>query len=289
MFGTIRKWRRERLDKTPFPPAWVRILEQRVPYYRLLSEIEQAELRKLIRVFLAEKKFEGCAGLKITDEIRVTIAAQACLLLLNREHDYYGGLHSILVYPNSYLAPAKFVDDLGVVHEGDEGRLGEAWLRGSVILSWDDVRQDASDIDDGFNVTLHEFAHQLDQQDGSFDGAPLLEKSSHYPSWARVLMKEYQALGRAAERGQETLIDQYGATDPAEFFAVVTEAFFEMPEALNEEHPELYAELKKFYRQDTLARLEKGKRPTLNVQPASARDGLRRGERPTSNSEENRR
>jgi Mlc titration factor MtfA (ptsG expression regulator) len=252
----FKNWRRRRLDKLPFPAAWLTILRKRVPYYRLLSPDEQAELRKLIRVFLSEKKFEGCGGLAITDEIRVTIAAQACILLLNREHDYYGGLHSILVYPNSYVAPAKFVDDLGVVHEGDEGRLGEAWLRGAIILSWDEVRRDAHDFQDGRNVTFHEFAHQLDQQDGSFDGAPLLEKPSHYRSWARVLMKEYQALGRAAERGQETLIDQYGATEPAEFFAVVTEAFFEMPEALKEEHPELYEELKKFYHQDPLARLK---------------------------------
>lgn len=228
-----------------------------MPYYRLLSHAEQTELRKLIRVFLAEKKFEGCGGLEMTDEIRVTIAAQACILLLNREHDYYAGLHSVLVYPSSYLAPSKFIDPVGVVHEADEGRLGEAWLRGAIILSWDDVRRDSGDFQDGRNVTLHEFAHQLDQQDGSFDGAPLLEKRSHYRSWARVLMKEYRALGEAAERGQETLIDQYGATDPAEFFAVITEAFFESPKALKEKHPELYAELKQFFHQDTLARLEK--------------------------------
>ena len=228
-----------------------------MPYYRLLSPDEQAQLRKLIRVFLAEKRFEGCGGLEITDEIRITIAAQACILLLNREEDCYAGLDSILVYPSTYLAPSQFVDEAGVVHEGDEGRLGEAWLRGAIILSWDEVRRDSRDFRDGRNVTFHEFAHQLDQQDGSFDGAPLLEQPSHYRSWARVLMKEYQALGQAADRGQKTLIDQYGATEPAEFFAVVTEAFFEMPEALNAKHPELYAELKKFYRQDTLARLEK--------------------------------
>ena len=241
----------------PFPAAWLRILQERVRYYRLLSDGEKTELRKLIHVFLAEKRFEGCGGLEITDEIRVTIAAQACILLLNREHDYYAGLHSVLVYPSWYRAPAQFVDPLGVVHEGEQHRLGEAWLRGSIVLAWDEVRQDARDFEDGYNVTLHEFAHQLDQQDGSFDGAPLLQKSSHYRSWARVLRNEYDALTRAAERGQETLIDQYGATDPAEFFAVVTEAFFEMPRALNEEHPELYSELKKFYRQDTLARLDK--------------------------------
>jgi Mlc titration factor MtfA (ptsG expression regulator) len=257
MFEALRKWRRRRFDKQPFPAAWLGILRERVPYYRLLSHGEQTELRKLIRLFLAEKKFEGCGGLEITDEIRVTIAAQACILLLNREHDYYAGLHSVLVYPSSYLAPSEFVDAAGVVHEGDQGRLGEAWLRGSIVLSWDDVRRDSADFQDGHNVTFHEFAHQLDQQDGTFDGAPLLEKRAHYRSWARVLMKEYQALGVAAERGQETLLDQYGATEPAEFFAVITEAFFETPRALNEKHPELYAELKKFYHQDPIARLEK--------------------------------
>lgn len=237
-----------------FPSAWLSILQERVPYYGLLSDPEQAELRKLIRVFVAEKNFEGCAGLAITDEIRVTIAAQACLLLLNREHDYYAGLHSILVYPGSYFAPAKSMDPAGVIHEGDENRLGEAWLRGALVLSWDDVREDAVHFD-GFNVTLHEFAHQLDQQDGSFDGAPLLAERSHYESWARVLRQEYEALSDAADRGRKTLIDPYGATDPAEFFAVITETFFEMPKALHEKHPELYAELKKFYRQDPLARL----------------------------------
>lgn len=228
-----------------------------MPYYQLLSAGEQAELQKLIRVFLKEKRFEGCGGLEMTDEIRVTIAAQACILLLNREHDYYAGLHSVLVYPSSYRAPSRRIDDVGVVHEGDERRLGEAWLRGAIILSWDDVRRDSGDFHDGRNVTLHEFAHQLDQQDGSFNGAPLLETQSHYGSWARVLMKEYEALGEAADRGQQTLIDQYGATDPAEFFAVITEAFFETPRALKEEHPELYEELKKFFHQDTLARVEK--------------------------------
>ena len=256
VFALLRKWRRERLARLPFPAAWLGILQERVPYYRLLSADEQAQLQKLIRVFLAEKEFEGCGGLEMTDEIRVTIAAQACILLLNRPHDHYAGLHSILVYPSSYWAPSKSVDPAGVVHEGDEGRLGEAWLRGSIILSWDDVRRDARDIHDGFNVTFHEFAHQLDQQDGSFDGAPLLEKRSHYRSWARVLLKEYKALGEAAERGQETLIDQYGATNPAEFFAVITEEFFERPKALKEKHPELYSELEKFFRQDPLRRLE---------------------------------
>jgi Mlc titration factor MtfA (ptsG expression regulator) len=247
------------LVRLPFPAAWLGILRERVPYYGVLSHDEQTELRQLIRVFLAEKRFEGCGGLEITDEIRVTIAAQACILLLNREHDYYAGLHSVLVYPSSYLASSQFVDGAGVWHEGHQTRLGEAWMRGAIVLSWDAVRRDSGDFHDGHNVTLHEFAHQLDQQDGAFDGAPLLEKRSHYLSWARVLMKEYRALGEAAERGQETLIDQYGATNPAEFFAVITEAFFETPKPLKEKHPELYAELKKFFHQDPLARLEEAR------------------------------
>ncbi|MFN2509484.1 MAG: zinc-dependent peptidase [Chthoniobacterales bacterium] len=256
MFEALRKRRRRRFEKGPFPAAWLRILRERIPYYRRLSQSEQRELRNLIRVFLAEKKFEGCGGLEMTDEIRVTIAAQACILLLNREHDYYAGLRSVLVYPSSYVAPSRFVDAAGVVHEGGESRLGEAWMRGAIILSWDDVRRASGDFQDGHNVTLHEFAHQLDQQDGTFDGAPLLEKRSHYRSWARILMKEYKALQAVTERGEASVIDRYGASDPAEFFAVITEAFFERPKALKGKHPELYAELKRFFRQDPAARLE---------------------------------
>lgn len=189
----------------------------------------------------------------MTDEIRLTIAAQACLLLLNRAHDFYPELQSILVYPESYLAPGRFVDEAGVVHEGEEHRLGEAWLRGAVILSWDEARCEAADFRDGRNVTLHEFAHQLDQQDGRFDGAPLLAKRSHYRSWARILSKEFRLLQDAAERGEATVIDQYGATDPAEFFAVITEAFFETPKALQAKHPALYNELRQFYCQDPIS------------------------------------
>ncbi len=152
MFGTLRKWRRRRLGELPFPADWISILRERVPYYGLLSPGEQAELRKLIRVFLSEKMFEGCGGLEITDEIRVTIAAQACILLLNREHDYYAGLHSVLVYPSSYLAPSQFVDAAGVWHEGHQTRLGEAWMRGAIVLSWDAVRRDSGHFRDGHNV-----------------------------------------------------------------------------------------------------------------------------------------
>ena len=207
----------------------------------------------LVRTFLAEVRFEGCGGLQITDEIRVTIAAQACTLLLNREQDHYPGLQSVLVYPESFSVPSEYVDEIGVVHEGYEGRLGEAWLRGAIILAWDEVRHDTRHYRDGRNVTFHEFAHQLDQQDGDFNGAPLLDRAVHYRSWARILSREFDALQRAAERGERSVLDQYGATDPAEFFAVATEAFFERPIALRTEHPELYGELRRFFRQDPAA------------------------------------
>lgn len=257
MFAILKQWRRQRLlNKNPFPHAWLDILRQRVPYYRLLTSKEQQELQDHIRIFLSEKQFEGCGGLEITDEIRVTIAAQACILLLNRPSNYYPGLQSILVYPSAYITRGRSVDPAGVVTEGPQTRLGEAWLRGAVILSWDDVQHGSKDFQDGRNVTLHEFAHQLDQQDGVFDGAPLLDKSSSYASWARILRNEYETLRDAAKLGRPSSIDKYGATNPAEFFAVITEAFFENPRDLKQEHPELYEELKGFYHQDPLARLE---------------------------------
>lgn len=261
MWGLVRRWRRKRLEDVPFPSEWLALLRNRVPYYALLSAPEQNRLQRLIVTFIAEVRFEGCAGLDITDEMRVTIAAQACLLLVTREQDFYPGLQSVLVYPSSYLARSRSVDPLGVVHEGDERRLGEAWMGGAVVLSWDDVQHDATDFHDGRNVTLHEFAHQLDQQDGSFDGAPVLDHPSRYRAWARVLTKEYEALQDAAEQGEASVIDQYGATDPAEFFAVVTEAFFEQSEALKIKHPQLYRQLKRFFRQDPAARFEAARRP----------------------------
>lgn len=250
MFRFFKKGRREELRATPFPPAWLAILEANNPYYSKLSAEDQNELRGHIQVFLSEKTFEGCGGLEITDEIRVTIAAQACLLLLHRDTDYYNRLYSVLVYPSAYKA--KSVEPLagGGVLVGEEGRLGEAWKDGVVVLSWDDVRRGASDIHDGHNVVLHEFAHQLDQEDRSADGAPILPKRSMYLAWARVLSAEYDQLRADATAGRKSVLDTYGATNPAEFFAVATECFFEKPAQLKKKHPELYLELQLFYQQD---------------------------------------
>jgi MtfA peptidase len=250
MFGFFRRRRRERLRSTPFPPAWSAILDANVPLFGRLSEADRRELEGHIQVFLAEKHFEGCGGLALTDEIRVTIAAQACLLLLHRATDYYRRLITILVYPSAYMAKGVEPIGGGFVIEGPQGRLGEAWQDGVVVLSWDDVRRGAADARDGQNVVLHEFAHQLDQEDGAADGAPILERRSQYVAWARVLGAEYDQLRQATRKHRKTVLDKYGASQPAEFFAVATECFFEKPAQLRKKHPELYEELKAYYHQD---------------------------------------
>ncbi len=249
MFG-LRGLRRRRLKARPFPPEWLTILERNVPYYHHLPAADQRELQQHIQVFLAEKRFEGCAGLEISDDIKVTIAAQACILQLHREADYYPGLLSIVVYPSSYVAPVNHVGAGGVVTPGVQVRLGESWSRDCVVLSWDDVKQGATDLYDGHNVVFHEFAHQLDRAAGSPKGAPILPQQSMYIAWARVLGASFKALRKAARRGWPTLLDKYGATNPAEFFAVATECFFEKPHALKRLHPELYEQLRLFYQQD---------------------------------------
>jgi hypothetical protein len=246
----FRERRRRRLRAALFPAAWRAIVERNFPLFTRLSEADRAELLGHMQVFLDEKSFEGCGGLEMTDEVRVTIAAQACLLLLHREPHYYPRLVSILVYPHAYVAQTRERLPGGVVSTGESGRLGESWVDDVVVLAWDAVRAGASDANDGHNVVLHEFAHQLDQEDGTSNGAPILERRSQYVAWARILGAEFEALRDKAAQGVPTDIDPYGATNAAEFFAVVSEAFFERPEALRRKHPALYEELQLFYRQD---------------------------------------
>ncbi len=234
----------------PFPRAWSEILERNLPLYRRMDQPLQQQLQRLIKQFLHQKRFFGCAGQAITEEIRVTIAAQACLLLLNRPTDVYGKLRFILVYPRAFVARHTQYSEAGVESEHAAVLQGESWDSGKVILSWDDIQHDVRNFSDGRNVILHEFAHQLDEEDGASNGAPLLQSSSGYRSWARVLTREYDALQESVALGREGLLDHYGATSPAEFFAVITEAFFEQPGLLNELHPELYAQLQAFYRID---------------------------------------
>jgi len=260
MFGFFKRRRRKRLLAAPFSAAWLDIIERNVPLYACLPDADRKELQGLVQIFLAEKSFEGCGGLELTDEIKVTIAAQACLLLLHRETDVYPRLITILVYPSAYVARAFEPIGGGVALQGESIHLGESWSSGVVVLSWDDVRPGASDIHDGQNLVLHEFAHQLDREDGEINGTPLLGQRSQYVAWGRVLNAEYERLRRESRLGRATVLDDYGAIDPAEFFAVATECFFEKPRVLRKRHPELYEELKAFYRQDP-ARLVPSERP----------------------------
>ncbi len=253
VFGFTHR-RRARLREQPVPASWRAVVEQNVAIFRRLPVEDQTELLGHMQVFLSEKHFEGAGGLELTDEIRVTISAQACLLLLHRETDYYPNLTSIIVYPSGYLAsePAPMGD--GIWEEGARGRFGEtAQNLGALVLAWDEARRGAAAPSDGKNVVLHEFAHQLDFEDRVTDGTPLLHSRADYAAWARVMSAEFTALRAADDTGKSTIIDKYGATNIAEFFAVITEAFFERPRALRDQHPELYAELQKFYEQDPSA------------------------------------
>lgn len=258
MFDFWKRRRRAELRAAPFPEAHRVIIDANVPYVRSLPAEDRTELEALVQVFLAEKSFEGAGGLEMTDEIRVTIAAQACLLLLHRETDMYPELDSVVVYPTAYRAAGQRREGLVVIEE-DQVRLGESWSRGTVVLAWDHVRRGASLAGDGHNVVLHEFAHQLDAEDGSVDGAPDLGKRARYLEWARVLGAEFEELSARIHAGRPSDIDAYGATSPPEFFAVVTEMFFEQPEGLRRRHPELYEELRSFYQQDPAAAAERGR------------------------------
>lgn len=256
-FHPIRDYRRRALGRAPFPSAWSQIIDQQVPCCSYLSQEEKERLQKLVKVFVAEKHFEGCRGLIITEEMKVIIAAQACLLLLNLRHNYYEQLVSILVYPESFKFEQEERGPLaGTVTLTEMPVSGLSSSHGVVVLSWPDTAAGARRPDDGRNVVFHEFAHQLDQMEGTMNGAPLLDSAALYREWAQVLGAEYKRLQDDVETHAPTLISGYGATKPAEFFAVVTELFFERPLELQQQHPALYDEFKRYYRQDTAARLQ---------------------------------
>ncbi len=247
------RWRLKRVLAQPFPPAWLAILERNLPVFHRMQPELKAQLQQLVQQFLHQKTFVGCEGLEVDDDMRVTIAGQACLLLLNRHSKVYRDLRTILLYPTAFLVPRKHIDEAGVVTEMRQDLLGESWGDGRVVLSWDHVRRGAEDWTDGQNVVLHEFAHQLDSESGSNNGAPYLGSQDSYRSWSAVLSRDFAHLRSDALYRQPSVLDHYGATSPAEFFAVATETFFEKPYQLAERHPELYDEFQKYYRVDPRA------------------------------------
>ena len=251
IFSLLKQHRRERLRRRPFPKAWLALIQRHVVFFRRLSASDRAELLGHVQIFLAEKRFEGCGGFTITDEVRVTVAAQACLLLLHRKTDYFPELLTILVYPLTYMVEEKRQVGEHFWEEGTVSRLGETGRRmGSLVLSWDAVKYGAADPSDGKNVVLHEFTHQLDFENHAADGMPSLATREQQLAWAAVMRSEFASLRAADESGIPTLLDTYGAKDPAEFFAVSVEAFFELPRALRARYPKLYEQLRNYFQQD---------------------------------------
>ncbi len=247
----IPRWRLSRALAQPFPDAWEDILERNVGLYSRLPGALRARLHRQILRFLHEKHFEGAGGLEIDDEIRVTIAGEACLLTLNRDPEVFPRLRWIIVYPTTFIVDDEaWVEEDGLVEEGPRDMLGESWHNGRVILAWDSVLHGARRMNDGESVVLHEFAHQLDSESGATDGAPLLGGSPALRGWAEVLSEEFIKLREDQLWGRRGLLDEYGATNPAEFFAVATETFFERPRDMARHHHELFELLKAYYRLD---------------------------------------
>jgi len=257
MFAWWLRRKRDKILERAFPDAWKAILQKNVPYVRSLDEEEVARLQDLVQVFVSEKIFVGCGGLQIDDEIRVTIAASACILLLGIEHDLYVRVESILVYPSSVRPPQwepNVMNPQVSVVEGRPLLLGEAHLRGPVILVWDAVEHGNRHPTMGHNVVFHEFAHKLDMLDGDLDGTPPLRSTEQYKDWGMVCGRVYKELRAKVEAGEPTLLDPYGATSEAEFFAVATEYFFERAVELERQQPDLYDVLHDFYQQDPAGR-----------------------------------
>lgn len=257
MFRWFADRRRKKLTLAPFPPAWKKILVQNVAYYGMLKAEERAKLHALIQVFVAEKYWEGAGGLELTDEIRVTIAAQACLLLLGLPHNYYRNVQSIIVYPSTVTPPRRkrsFFESSPTSVEAPQPILGQAFKGGPVILCWDAGLRGGRNSQDGHNLVYHEFAHKLDMLDGAADGTPPLRDRAEYRDWVRVCSEEFLRLKKDAKKGKKSFLRSYGAVNEAEFFAVATEQFFEQPQKMVEHAPELYRVLKEYYRQDPYRR-----------------------------------
>lgn len=246
----LRSWQRRQLCRQPFPATWRQLLVANVPLYGRLPETLRAALEKHVRVFLDEKHFEGCGGLEVTEEMRVTVAGYACLLLLHNPDGYYPRLGTVVLYPESFAAPIRATDHLGVVTETIEERLGESWQEGTVVLAWDSIRAIIRGASGDCNVVVHEFAHQIDAQRGLTAGARLLALRGSYRDWQELLAAEQGRLRAARRRGRPAALDPYAYTSPEELFAVASETFFMRPVRLRSTHPQLYTELVAVYRLD---------------------------------------
>jgi MtfA peptidase len=257
MIGWLRRRRRRRIGARAFPDEWRRFLHANFAQYEWLTPADRARVDALTQILVAEKNWEGCNGLAMSDEIKATIAAQASLLAIGLREEYFESIFSVLVYPGAYLAPQTELRPGGVLVESRTARLGEASSVGAIVLSWPDVLRSGRIPDDGINVVFHEFAHALDLQGHGFDGAPLLESRAEYRTWSEVMTAEYHRLIQRTRHGRHTLLDPYGTVSEAEFFAVATESFFEQPLDMQLEHPQLYELFRNFFHQDPAERFRR--------------------------------
>lgn len=247
MIGLIGDWLRKRaLDRVQIGEEQWAAAEARLPFLAHLGNDDRHRLRELARRFLAEKQWSSAGDLVLTAEIQLSIALQACLPVLNLGLDPYRGWVGIVVYPGDFVIPRSQMDEDGVVHEYDDAVLGEAWEGGPVLVSWFEQPEEA----DGVNVVIHEFAHKLDMENGTVDGLPRLPAGMSRKAWLAAFEPAYEDFCRRVDDGEDTLLDPYGAEHPAEFFAVMSEAFFETPQLLRDEYPAVYEQLKAYYRQD---------------------------------------
>jgi Mlc titration factor MtfA (ptsG expression regulator) len=252
MFSAFKHWRRSRiiassrLDSILFEATLAKL-----PFLQGLSEDERARLRETVILFLHRKSVHGAGGLALDESMQLLIAVQACVPILNLDIDYYDGWVEVIVYPDEFVPTIDYTDEDGVVHREREPHTGEAWLRGPVILSWADVAPN----DEGVNVVIHEFAHKLDMLNGDANGFPPLQRGMSREVWSKAFSDAFADFSRRVEADEEVAIDPYAAESPAEFFAVLSEAFFETPHAVLERYPAVYAQLKLFYRQHPASRL----------------------------------
>lgn len=247
MFGMIKDWREQRiLDNSEFTTADWRQAAKRIVILDRLNENERSRLFELATLFLDEKSIIGAQGFEITDKVRLSIALQACLPILNLGLEWYKGWSSIIIYPGSYKSESTTVDEFGIVHEGQQHRSGEAWQRGPVILSWKDAKH--SGERDGHNVVIHEFVHKLDMLNGRANGFPPLQPDMNPEHWTTIMSRDFEDFQNHRKSG----LDRYGATNPAEFFAVLSEVFFETPQKLFDAYPDIYDIMVKFFQQTPL-------------------------------------
>ncbi|HEX4454736.1 MAG TPA: M90 family metallopeptidase [Kofleriaceae bacterium] len=258
MLHWLTERRRHHLLEQPFPDAWRAILDRDVGAYRWVDADEQQRLRDLVQVFVAEKHWEGAGGLELTDEIRVTVAGTGCQMLVNRDHDLFADVLSIVVYPSAVVVPENarsFWDPGLAVAKGDTPVIGLAGRGDALVLAWDAALRGARDQRDGSNVVIHELAHKIDFLDGSADGTPPLAGREARRAWASAFEPAFLRHRERAARGERSLLSDYAITNEAEYFAVATEMFFEKPRALADELPEVYAQLRDFFRLDLAARV----------------------------------